>query len=67
MSKQFNFKLFSLALIRSLIFIWPVDRTLSDGTTPGQSEPGIDGNEDLLRIPQSSSITGTSPSDCLES
>ena len=33
----------------------------------GQSEPGSDGNEGILRIPQSSSITGTSPWDCLVS
>ena len=45
--------------------IWPIDRTLSGATTPGQSGPGSDGNEGLLHIPQSSSITGTSPSDCL--
>ena len=36
-------------------------------TTPGQSGPGNDGNEGVLRIPQSSSIAGTSPSDCLVS
>ena len=29
--------------------------------------PEIDGNEGVLRIPQSSSITGTSPSICLVS
>ena len=34
---------------------------------PGQSGPGSDGNEKVLRIPQSSSITGNSPSDCLVS
>ena len=45
--------------------IWPIDRTLSGITTLGQSGPGSDGNEGVLRIPQSSSITGTSPSDCL--
>ena len=33
----------------------------------GQSGPGSDGNEGVLRIPQSSCITGTSPSDCLVS
>ena len=43
--------------------IWPIDRTLSGATTPGQSEPGSDGNEGIHRIPQSSSITRTSPSD----
>ena len=40
---------------------------LSGATTPGQSGPGSDGNEGVLRIPQSSSIAGTSPSDCLVS
>ena len=30
-------------------------------------EPGSDDNEGLLHIPQNSSITGTSPSDCLVS
>ena len=33
----------------------------------GQSGPGNNGNKGVLRIPQSSSITGTSPSDCLVS
>ena len=47
--------------------IWPIDRILSGATTPGQSGPGSDGNEGVLRIPQSSSFTGTSPSDCLVS
>ena len=32
-----------------------------------QSGPRSDGNEDVLHIPQSSIITGTSPSDCLVS
>ena len=40
---------------------------LSGATMPGQSGPGSNGNEGVLYIPQSSSITGTSPSDCLES
>ena len=47
--------------------IWPIDRTLSSATTPGYSGPGSDGNERILFIPQSSIITGTSPSDCLVS
>ena len=47
--------------------MWPIDRTLSDATTRGLSGSGADGNERLLRIPQSSSITETSPSDCLVS
>ena len=36
-------------------------------TTPGQSGPGSNGNEVVLRIPQSSTVTGASPSDCLVS
>ena len=36
-------------------------------TTLGQSGPGSDGNEEVLHIPQSSSITGFSLSDCLVS
>ena len=40
---------------------------LSGATTLGQSGPGSDGKKGVLRIPQSSSITGTSPSDCLAS
>ena len=47
--------------------IWPIDRTLSIATTLGQSELGSDGNEGVLRIPQSSCITGTSQTDCLVS
>ena len=47
--------------------IWPKDITLSDATTPGQSEPGNNSNEEGLCIPESSNITGESPSDCLES
>ena len=45
--------------------IWPIDMTLSGANTRGQSEPGSDVNKGVLCIPQSSSITGTSPSDCL--
>ena len=40
---------------------------LSVATIPGQNGPGSNGNEEVLHIPQSSSITGTSPSDCLVS
>ena len=47
--------------------IWRIDRTLSDATTPGQSEPGSDGNKGVLRFPQSSSITWASPWACLVS
>ena len=40
---------------------------ISGATTPSQSGPGSDGNKGVLRIPQSSSISGTSSSDCLVS
>ena len=45
--------------------IWPLDRALSGAITPDQSGPGSDSNEGVLSIPQNSSITETSPSDCL--
>ena len=41
--------------------------TLSGTTTLGLSGPWSDGNKGVLHIPQSSSITGASPSDCLVS
>ena len=47
--------------------IQPIDRALSGATNPGKSGPGSDGNEGVLHIPQSSSITAASPSDCLVS
>ena len=47
--------------------IWPIERTLLGATTLGQSGPESDGNEGVLHIPQSSCITGASPSDCLVS
>ena len=47
--------------------MWPMDRTLSDATTQSQSEPGSDGNDGILSIPQSSSIHGASSSDYLVS
>ena len=42
----------------------PLIRPLLGVTTLGQSRPGSDSNEGVLPIPQSSSITGVSPSDC---
>ena len=47
--------------------IWPIDRNLSGATTLGQSGPESDGNKEVFHIPQSSSITGTSPLDYLVS
>ena len=46
---------------------WPTDRTLSGTTTLSQSGPGSDGNELVLCIPQSSSITRALTSECLMS
>ena len=37
-------------------FIWPLDKTLSVDTTPGQSGPGSDGSDGVFRIPQSSRL-----------
>ena len=45
--------------------IWPIDRTLSGATIPGQSGPGSDSNEGVFHITQSSSISGALRSDCL--
>ena len=47
--------------------IWPTYTTLSSATSLGQSEPVSDDNKGVLHIPQSSSITEASPSDCLVS
>ena len=49
--------------------IWPIDRVkkkISSATNPGQSEPGSNGNEVVLHVPQNSK-TGVSSSDCLVS
>ena len=51
----------------SLVLLKQSIEPLSSATNPGQSGPGSDGNEGVLRIPQSFIITGTSPSDCLVS
>ena len=47
--------------------IRPIDMILSSATTPGQSGPESNGNEGVHHIPQSSSITGNTLSDCLVS
>ena len=53
---------FSISMQFSLI--WPIDTTLSVATTLSQSGFQSNGNEGVLHIPQSSSITGASSSDC---
>ena len=50
-----------------LVLFDPYIGLLSGATTLGQSRPGSDYNEGVFHIPQSSSITGTSPSDCFVS
>ena len=44
-----------------------MDRVLLGATITAQSGPGSNGNKGVRLIPQSPSITGTSPSDCLVS
>ena len=46
--------------------IWHIDRTLSGATTLSQSGPGSD-DKGVNHIPQSTSINGALPSDCLVS
>ena len=65
--KTILFQVIQLSISTQFSSIWFIDRTLSGATTLGQSGPGSNGNEGVLRISQSSSITGTSPSDCLVS
>ena len=45
--------------------IWHIDGISSGTATPGQSEPGNNGDEEVLYIPQSSSIFVALPLDCL--
>ena len=66
MLKQFYSKQFSQAYVQ-FSSIWPIDRTLLGATTPGQSGPGSNGNEGVLRILQSSRIIRALPSDCFVS
>ena len=47
--------------------IWPIDRSLSGATILGQTEPGSNGNEEAIHIPQRSCHAGATPSDCLMS
>ena len=42
--------------------IWPIDTPLYSSTIPSQSGPESNSNKGVLRIPQSSSITGASSS-----
>ena len=52
MSKIVLFQTILFSISTQFSSIWPIDRTLSGATTPGQSGPGSDGNEGVLCIPQ---------------
>ena len=65
--KSVLFQTIQLSISSHFSSIWPINRTLSGATTPSQSELGSDGNKRVVCIPQSSSIIGTSQSDCLVS
>ena len=65
--KTVLFQAIQFSVSTQISYIWPINRTLSGTTTPDQNGPESGGNERVLRIPQSSSITGTSTSDCLAS
>ena len=68
MSKTVSFQTIQFRISTQFSSIWSIDRrTLSGAATRGQSGPRSDDNEGVLRISQSSRITGTSLSDCLES
>ena len=67
MPAQFFLKPFSLANNMQFSSIWPTDMTLSGAITSDESGHGGDGNIEVLHIPQSFSITGTSTSECLGS
>ena len=65
MSKTFLFQTIQFSISTLFSSIQPIDRILSGTTTLSQSGHGSDGNKGILGIPQSSSITRASPSDCL--
>ena len=64
MSKTVLYQTIQFGISTQFSSIWPIDRILLVTTTSGQSGPGSDGNEEVLRIPESSRFTETSPSDC---
>ena len=66
-SKTVRSQTILFSVITQFISIWPLDKTLSNATTPGQSEFRSDGSERALRIPHISSITEASPSNSLMS
>ena len=67
MSKTVLFQAIQFSISIQFSSIWPIDKTLSGATILSQSRPRSYGNKGILHTPQSSSITGTSPSDCFVS
>ena len=67
MSKIVLFQTIPFSISTLFSSIWPIERTLSGTTTLDLRRSRSNGNEEVLYIPQSSSITLTSPSDCLVS
>ena len=61
--KTILFQAIQFSISTQFSSIWPIDITLSAATTSGLRGPGSSSSEGLLRIPQSSSIIGTLPSD----
>ena len=67
MSKIVQFRIIQFSISSLFSSIWPADKTLLGATTPSQNGSWSNGNKGVFCIPQSSCITGTSPSDCLVS
>ena len=67
MSKTVLFQTIQFTISTEFSSVWPKDRTLSSAVTLCLSRPVSNGNKRIPFIPQSSSITGASPSDCLVS
>ena len=65
--KTVLFQVIQFSINTQFSSIWYIDRALLGALTLDQSEPGNDGNEEVLRIPQNSSIIGTTPSERLVS
>ena len=53
MSKTVPYKTILFSIRTQFSSFWPIDKSLSGATTPGQSGPGSDCNEEVVRIPQS--------------
>ena len=63
--KAVLFQKIQFSISMQIISMWPLDWTQFGAATLGQSGAESDGNEEVLRIPQSFNITETSLSDCL--